>query len=146
MDTSRVIVICGGGGKTTMTSKYPNKFIDIDEFIWSDKNVKYHNTLIKYCEEGNSDKIGELYKKIITLNKKYLKSTGKIILMHHPINAEWLDTKCDLVLKPDKKLHLENIKNRSINMQKIAIDNWNMLDNAYIYKTHEELSLKLGCF
>lgn len=87
IDTSRVIVICGGGGKTTITIKYPNKFIDIDKFIQS-----------------------------------------------------------DLVLKPDKKLHLENIKNRTINMQKIAIDNWNMLDNAYIYKTHEELSLKLGCF
>lgn len=134
-----VIVICGGGGKTTLSKKYPNKLIDIDQFIWSEHNTKHHKLLEKYCAECNNEKIGELYKQIITSNKNYLKSTGKIILMHHPINAEWLDTKYEMILKPSKELHLENIKNRPKNLQQIAINNWNMLDNAVIYKTNEEL-------
>ena len=27
------VAICGGGGKTTILTKYPNKFIDIVEFV-----------------------------------------------------------------------------------------------------------------
>ena len=30
-----LIVVCGGGGKTTLMQKYPDFFLDIDDFIWS---------------------------------------------------------------------------------------------------------------
>ena len=41
------ITICGGGGKTTICKKYPNLFLDIDSFIWSETNKEYHSELIK---------------------------------------------------------------------------------------------------
>ena len=28
--------MCGGGGKTTLCKKYPDKFLDIDEFMFQD--------------------------------------------------------------------------------------------------------------
>ena len=30
-----LIVVCGGGGKTPLMQKYPDLFLDIDDFIWS---------------------------------------------------------------------------------------------------------------
>lgn len=36
------IAVCGGGGKTTICNKYPEKFLDIDTFIWSKDNEEYH--------------------------------------------------------------------------------------------------------
>jgi len=38
----KLIVICGGGGKTELVKKYPEIFLDIDDFIWSSHNLKYH--------------------------------------------------------------------------------------------------------
>ena len=54
-----LIVICGGGGKTTLMQKYPDFFLDIDDFIWS-YNTNYHDQL-RYNKRfssinANSDK------------------------------------------------------------------------------------------
>lgn len=34
----KLIVICGGGGKTTLNNTYPDLFLDIDDFIWSSQH------------------------------------------------------------------------------------------------------------
>ena len=34
------IVICGGGGKTTLFNKNPKKYLDIDYYIWNDTERK----------------------------------------------------------------------------------------------------------
>ena len=41
----KLIVICGGGGKTTLVKKYPDLFLDIDEFVWSSRNTMFHDEL-----------------------------------------------------------------------------------------------------
>lgn len=33
--TMKLIIICGSGDKTTLTKKYPDLFLDIDDFVWS---------------------------------------------------------------------------------------------------------------
>lgn len=134
-----LIVVCGGGGKTTFVKKYSKYFIDIDEFIWSDINKKYHKKLIEYCNNCLYDKISDIYKNIMINNKEFLKKQNKIILAHDPINAKWIETKCLCILKPSKKLHLLNIKDRDINLQYISINNWNNLQDAYIYNSYKEL-------
>ena len=50
-----LIAICGGGGKTTLAKKYPNFFLDIDEFVWSNQNEKYLKNLILAFTNKNND-------------------------------------------------------------------------------------------
>ena len=47
---------------------------------------------------------------------------NKIVLGHHPINAEWLQLKHLFSIKPTREIHITNIKSRPINLQNIAID------------------------
>ena len=58
------IAIPGGGGKTTLAQKYLDKFLDLDEFIWSEENQEYHSSLIYACQTKNIDKISEIYTEI----------------------------------------------------------------------------------
>ena len=125
------ISICGGGGKTTICNKYPELFLDIDSFIWSEINQEYHKEII------NSEEIGKIYKTIMIKNKDKI-NKDKIILGHHPINAEWLNIKCIYSIKPNKELHEINIKNRDIKLQKIARNCWYNLKNAVIYNSYVE--------
>ena len=136
------IAICGGGGKTTICKKYPNLFIDIDVFIWSDINKKYHNDLIKAINNENTQKIGEIYKKIMIKNK-YNIDRNKIILGHNEIYAEWLELKFIFSIKPNKKIHRFNIRNRDKNLQNISINCWENQKKAYIYNSYYEFENKL---
>ena len=131
------ISICGGGGKTTICNKYPELFLDIDSFIWSEINKEYHKELITIINSKETDKIGEIYKTTMIKNKDKI-NKDKIILGHHPINAEWLNIKCIYSIKPNKKLHELNIKNRNIKLQKIARNCWYNLKEAIIYNSYVE--------
>lgn len=132
-----VIVICGGGGKTYISKKY-NELLDIDEFIWSIKNKKYHNEILESIEKEDYNNLGEIYKTILIENKKYLQNLKKIILVHSQINAEWLDMKCLSIIKPQYNIFLHNIKNRNDKLKKTAINNWNKLNNSIQYNSYEE--------
>ena len=139
----KIVAICGGGGKTTLAEKYPDIFLDIDKFVWSDKNIVFHSKIIEYLENENYGLLGKTYKQIFISNKDYLKSLDKTILVHHPTNASWLDCSCTAMFKPEYKLFLKNIKNRNKNLQKASINSWNELTDAYIFKTHEELERRV---
>ena len=131
------IAVCGGGGKTTICNKYPEKFLDIDTFIWSKNNEEYHEKLIDAINKTETDKIGEIYKTI--LNEKRDKiDKNKIILGHHPKNAKWLNLNCLFIIKPNKELHEKNIANRDYKLQKIARTCWSNLTNAIIYNSYTE--------
>ena len=45
----KCIIICGGGGKTTLYNKFPTLFFDIDDFICEDGECFnfWENTLLK---------------------------------------------------------------------------------------------------
>ena len=127
---SEFISICGGGGKTTLAKQYPSIFLDIDEFVWNN-----HDGLLDNWEKLTNENISNIYKKIIIDNKEKLKTINKVILGHHPINAEWIGIKCLASIKPKKSIHLENIKERNQKHKIMSINDWNNLDDAYQYKS-----------
>ena len=136
------IVICGGGGKTTICKKYPNLFLDIDEFIWSDINKDFHNDLIEAINNENIEKIGEIYKKIMLINKDKI-DRNKIILGHNEIYSDWLELECIFSIKPNKKIHRLNIRNRDKKLQKISINCWENQKEAFIYNSFTEFENNL---
>ena len=137
------IAICGGGGKSYISKKFPNKFLDLDEFIYSNIEPNKKEELLIYIKNKDFDKIGIIYKNVMIKNKNKLNDIDKIVLGHHPINAEYLGLECIDIIKPNKKLHEENIKNRDITMKEIARNCWNNLLNSYIYKSHLDFESRI---
>ena len=56
-----LIVICGGGGKTTLMKKYPHLFLDIDDFVWS-YNTNYLEQLNNAIKIEDMNDISNIYK------------------------------------------------------------------------------------
>lgn len=133
----KLIVICGGGGKTTLMQKYPHLFLDIDDFIWSSYNTNYHEQLRDAIALENTNTISNIYKTIIVNNRRYLQTQSKIILGHHPIYSEWIGVELLIQMKPSIHLHELNIENRTSELKKIALQNWMDLSNAIIYDDWE---------
>lgn len=135
------IVVCGGGGKTTIARKYPSLFVDIDDFVWSPVNQDHHRQLEHACETKNVAVIQTIYRGIMEKHATHLANCGKIILIHHPENAVWLGTNNLGILKPSRSLHLSNIQNRPSYLREIAVQNWNELSSHYrctMYASHDE--------
>ena len=134
------IAICGGGGKSYICKKYPNLFLDIDDFIWS--FTEYHEELEKAVINTNIEQISKIYEKIMKIHKKEI-DRNKIVLGHHPVNAEWLELNYLFSIKPSQNIHIINIKSRPKYLQDIAINCWNNLSNAYIYNSYQDFESKL---
>ena len=140
-----LIVICGGGGKTTLIKKYPDLFLDIDDFIWSAYNNKYHTQLCDAITREDMNTIGNIYKTIMVNNRLYLQTQSKIILGHDPIYSQWIGIELLTEMKPSINLHELNIVDRTPELKRIALRNWIDLSNAIIYDDWEsfnELILK----
>uniref|UniRef100_A0A6C0I3Z7 Deoxynucleoside kinase domain-containing protein n=1 Tax=viral metagenome TaxID=1070528 RepID=A0A6C0I3Z7_9ZZZZ len=135
-----LIVICGGGGKTTLIKKYPDLFLDIDDFIWSSYNNKYHTQLYDAITTEDMNAICDIYKTIMVNNRDYLQTQPKIILGHDPIYSEWIGVKLLTEMKPSIKLHELNIANRTHELKKIALRNWTDLSDAIIYDDWESFN------
>jgi hypothetical protein len=129
----KLIVICGGGGKTTLTQKYPHLFLDIDDFVWSSYNTEYHDQLRDAIAVENMNTISNIYKTIMVNGRHYLQTQPKIILGHNPIYSEWIGVELLIQMKPSINLHESNIKGRTPELQRIALRNWAELSNAIIY-------------
>lgn len=129
MDTSnnlkKCIVICGGGGKSTLFEEQPNKYLDIDFYMWNNSNIR--ETLEKLLKEKDVEGIGNLYNYTFK-NDKILRNEKKILLIHHPENAIVLNREILGIYRPSKKLHLKNIENRESFLKTLAINNWYSLD------------------
>jgi len=122
----KLIVICGGGGKTELVKKYPEIFLDIDDFIWSSHNLKYHK---------------ELQDAIINEDiRQYLQNHTKIIIGHDPVYSEWIGVDLLVELKPSTRLHELNIRNRSPQLKKLSLLNWENLSNATVYDDWESFN------
>ena len=132
------IAICGGGGKSWIASKYPEYFIDIDTYVWSDINVQYHNDILDAVKKNDQDKLSLIYKTILSNSIEYFKNEKRFVLFHHQVNAEWMDLELIGSYKPSYNLFLENISNRSTELQLTSINSWNNLNNAKEYCTHTE--------
>ena len=144
------IAICGGGGKSYISKKYYHKFLDLDEFIYSNIEPNKKEELLIYIENKDFDKIGIIYKNVMIENKNKLNDIDKIVLGHHPINAEYLNLECIDIIKPNKNYTKKIYKNREVTMKEIARNCWNNLLNSYIYKSHLILNLEyyliINCF
>jgi hypothetical protein len=135
-----LIVICGGGGKTTLVNKYPYLFLDIDDFIWSSYNTNYHKQLSDAITLEDMNTIGDIYKTIMVSSRDYLQTQSKIILGHDPIYSEWIGVELLTELKPSIKLHELNISNRRPELKRIATSNWLYLRNAVMYDDWESFN------
>ena len=51
------IAICGGGGKSYISKKYPNKFLDLDEFIYSNIEPNKKEELLIYIKNKNIESL-----------------------------------------------------------------------------------------
>ncbi len=136
----KLIVICGGGGKTELVKKYPELFLDIDDFIWSFHNVKYHKELQNAITSEDVATVSNIYKTIITTSREYLQSQPKIILGHDSIYSEWIGIDLLVELKPSTRLHELNIGSRSPQLKKLSLLNWEKLSNATIYDDWEDFN------
>ena len=137
------IAICGGGGKSYICNKYPDKFLDLDVFIYENIETNQKKILFDCITNKDFDKIGIIYKDIMIKKKNKLINLNKIVLGHHPINAKYLGLECIDIIKPNKKLHEENIKTREEILKEIARNCWNNLLNAYIYKSYIDFENRL---
>jgi hypothetical protein len=137
----KLIVICGGGGKTTLLQKYPHLFLDIDDFIWSSYNTNYHDELREAIALENMNTISDIYKTIMVSNRHYLQTQSKIILGHDPIYSEWIGVELVIQMKPSINLHESNIKNRPPELKRLALRNWVDLSNAIIYDDWESFNI-----
>ena len=63
--------------------------------------------LIEAINNENIEKLGEIYKKIMLINKDKI-DRNKIILGHNEIYADWLELECIFSIKPNKKIHRLN--------------------------------------
>jgi hypothetical protein len=135
-----LIVICGGGGKTTLVNKYPALFLDIDDFIWSSYNTDYHKQLSDAITLEDMNTISDIYKTIMVSSRDYLQTQSKIILGHDPIYSEWIGVELLTELKPSIKLHELNISNRTPELKRIALRNWIDLTNAVLYDDWESFN------
>ena len=117
------IIICGGGGKTNLSQKYPNLFLDIDDFMWNYESKKRRHILQKYVEDGNIECIGNLYQNTMR-NNQLLRNDSRIILCHRPENAEDLNRKIFCICRPKKELHDKNIEKRNTILKKFARNDW----------------------
>lgn len=120
------LVICEGGGKTTLFQENPHEYLDIDHFIWQDPVRK--SRLEKILADRKLEYIGQLYQEVMESNET-LGNDPRIILVHRPENAEWLDREILGIYCPSKELHEKNIKNRLPHLQDLARNDWSSLDS-----------------
>lgn len=130
----KLIIICGGGGKTTLTKKYPDLFLDIDDFVWSSHNMQYHKELSEAIAIEDINSISSIYKSIMVNNRHYLQTQSKIIFGHNPIYSEWIGVELLAEMKPS------NYSKSDTRIKKIALQNWMDLSNAIIYDDWESFN------
>lgn len=143
--TKYCIVLCGGGGKTTLCKKYPDKFLDIDDFMFQD--TERREKLMKYItsEEVDIKALGNIYEHEMK-NNKDLRNDERIILVHRESNASLLNREILLAAKPTKKLHEKNISDRDDKFKKLSRDDWSSLkgDDLFIYGDFRNLYDKIN--
>ena len=127
------IIICGGGGKTNLSQKYPNLFLDIDDFMWNYESQKRRHILQQYVENNNIIGISNIYRDTMR-NNKLLRNDSRIILCHRPENADDLNRKILCIYRPTKELHNKNIEQRNTILKKFARNDWISLSE---YKPYE---------
>lgn len=139
--TKYCIIICGGGGKTTLYENYSDKFLDIDYFIKeNNKNI---------CNCFSNDKIdiqmiGNIYQSEMKNNLK-LRNDKRILLVHRRNNTILLDREILLIAKPSKNLHENNISSRKEPFKNLARNDWLNIEghDVFIYNNFEELYDKI---
>ena len=67
-------------------------------------------------------------------NNPLLRNDPRIILGHQPADAKDLDRICLDVIRPNNKLHLQNIKDRTAAAKQFSINGWNDLTQ---YNPHQ---------
>lgn len=142
--TKYCIVICGGGGKTTLCKKYSNKFLDIDEFMFQDIERKEKLMKCITSEEIDIKTLGNIYEHEMK-NNEDLRNDKRILLVHRESNAALLNRKILLTAKPTKDLHEKNISNREDKFKKLSRVDWLDIngDKVFVYENFEELYNKI---
>ena len=123
-DKKYCIVICEGGGKSILHLQNIDIYLDVGYYIWQD--LSRIPSLEKMIKNNDKKGISDFYKNIMLTDEK-LRNDHRILLVHNPINAEWLDRKILGIYRPIKELHEENIKDRDSFMKELARKDWEEL-------------------
>ena len=115
-------IMPGGGGKTTLSLKYPTLFLDIDEFMWG----LHREKLLLYVHTNNITSISNLYEYEMRNNAE-LRGDHRVILTHHPDNADWLNRHIIDIYRPTRGLHERNIRDRPPICKTFARNDWHNL-------------------
>jgi hypothetical protein len=142
--TKYCIVLCGGGGKTTLCKKYPDKFLDIDDFMFQDIGRREKLMKCIASEEVDIKTLGNIYEYEMK-NNEQLRNDERIILVHRQSNATLLSRKVLLIAKPTRELHEKNISNREDKFKKLSRNDWLDItgDKVFVYENFEELYSKI---
>ena len=140
----RVVAICGGGGKTTIANAFPDLFVDIDALVWSDHSC--HEAIVAAIERNDQPELGRIYHRRLTQLAQELRQDGRVVLVHHPCNAEWLCATLLGTMRPTQALHARSIADRSPSQMQTARASWANLDavsGVWEYSSHEALEARL---
>lgn len=118
------LVLCGGGGKSQLFLSAPTKYLDIDSYMWD--NTERKKNLQKILDRKDIVSLSKQYEYVMKNDKK-LREDKRIILVHHPINATWLNRDIIGIYRPIKSLHEKNIATREKYYQELARNDWNAL-------------------
>ena len=135
-----MVAICGGGGKSTLATKWPDRFVDIDLIVWADDNKKWHPGIVKALKVRDFVAIEAIFDKIFA--ETPLVEPHRIILTHHPTQEERYGAEYVCVARPSRALHEANIAERTEEFKAISRNSWAKL--SYIpglveYNSHAEL-------
>ena len=118
------IILCGGGGKTTLAKQFPAIVADIDELVKRNENRR--RLINYYFTQNNVSGISEVYRDAM-LTDATIQNDSRIILLHRPGDAKILRRTILGIFRPSLTLHDRNISERSFYHQQLSRNDWERL-------------------
>lgn len=129
-----MIAMPDASGKSALCLKHPDKFQDIDEFVW-----KYaRDDLLNAFASGRAARVNTIYRTTMMQHRHEL-DRSKLLLSHSPADAQWLEITCVARIKPSVELFEMNLrcKRQPIPLLELATQAYHEFNPAEVYDTRE---------
>ena len=132
-----MIAMPDAGGKSMLCLKHPDKFQDIDEFVWRFASEE----LLEAFRSKRAQDVCDIYRRTMLTHHHELDRT-KLLLSHHPKDAEWLHIACVARIKPSLLLFQRNLnecaKQARSQLEAVTLA-YLSFDPAEIYDSHADI-------